>query len=97
MVYVGDVVAAFVSALDTALPGARVYALQGETASTGRIVECIRAIVPGALIGACGAPMPIAERLAEDDLRACLPGLPHTPLEAGIETTIDVYRRWLSR
>lgn len=95
MVYVEDVAEAFVQALSVPQPGAHVFNLQGETASTERIAECIRAAVPGARIGTQGAPMPIAPVLAQDDLRQQMPRLSHTPLERGIAATVEAYRAWL--
>jgi nucleoside-diphosphate-sugar epimerase len=96
MVYIEDVAEAFVQALSAPVRGAHVFNLQGETASTERIVECIRRLIPSAQVSAAGAPLPIAARLADDDLQARLPGLPSTPLLRGIESTIAGYRRWLA-
>lgn len=94
MVHIADVVEAFVRALSIPEHGAHVFTLQGETASTGRIVEAIREVVPGARITARGAPLPIAARLAGDGLRELMPGLPDTPLRQGIAATIETLRRW---
>ncbi len=94
MVYVEDVADAFVQGLSAPDQGTHVFNLQGETASTQRIVECIRAVIPDARIGAHGAPMPIAPVLAADGLREQMPDLRHTPLERGIAATIDTYRTW---
>lgn len=96
MVYIGDVVEAFVRALAIPERGAHVFALQGETASTERIIDAIRAVVPSAQIAARGAPMPIAAHLADDALREQMPGLPETSLQRGIAATIETYRRWES-
>lgn len=94
MVYVEDVAESFAQALSVPQEGAHVFNLQGETASTARIIDCIRSVIPDARVTAQGAPMPIAAQLAPDDLRVQMPGLPHTPLQRGIEATIEVYRRW---
>lgn len=94
MVHIDDVAAALVRALHEPAQGAHVFVLQGETADTGRVIAAIRAVVPGARITARGAPMPIAARLAGDDLAHCLPGLAHTTLQQGIAATIAVCRRW---
>lgn len=96
MVHIDDVSEAFVQALAIPEGGAHVFTLQGETASTERIIDAIRAVIPGAQITARGAQMPIAGRLAEDALRERMPGLPDTPLQRGIAATIQTYRRWQS-
>jgi len=94
MVYVEDVADAFVRALAAPPEGAHIFNLQGETASTERIVECIRAVAPGARVQAQGVPMPIAPVLAEDGLRELIPGLMETPLAQGIGKTVEAYRAW---
>lgn len=96
MVYIEDVTEAFVQALSAPERGAHVFNLQGETASVERIIECIRTLIPDARVTAQGTPMPIAARLAEDDLQKQMPGLPNTPLPRGIEMTIQSYRRWFA-
>lgn len=93
MVYVEDVAAAFVAALTVPAAGAHVFNLAGQTASIARILECIRAAVPGAQVTASGAPLPIAAELAPDGLQEQIPGLPETSLERGISATVDFYRR----
>ncbi len=95
MVHVDDVAEAFVTALRVPERAAHVFTLQGEPASTERIIEAIRAVVPEARITARGAPLPIAAWLADDDLRLHMPGLARTPLRRGIAATIEVYGRWL--
>lgn len=96
MIYIDDVAEAFVKALAIPDRGTHVFTLQGETASTERIIDAIRTVIPGAQITARGARMPIAGRLAEDGLREKMPGLPDTPLQRGIAATIEAYRRWQS-
>jgi UDP-glucose 4-epimerase len=95
MVYVEDVAAAFVEALAVPKEGAHVFNLAGETASMARIIDCIRAAVPGAQVTATGAALPIASELAVDGLREQMPGLPATSLELGISATVDFYKRML--
>ncbi len=94
MVHIDDVAEAFVRALAVPEQRAHVFTLQGETASTDRVIEAIRAQVPSARITAAGASMPIAPRLAEDDLRQHMPELPNTSLATGIARTISTYRSW---
>lgn len=94
MVHVEDVADAFVRALHQPPEGAHVFNLQGETADTERIVECIRAMEPGARVDAQGAPLPIAPVLAGDDLRDLIPGVLATSLAEGIAATIQTYRSW---
>jgi UDP-glucose 4-epimerase len=94
MVYVEDVADAFVRALAAPREGAHMFNLQGETASTERIVECIRAVAPQARVQAQGAPMPIAPVLAGDGLRELVPGVMETVLAQGIGRTIEAYRGW---
>ena len=95
MVYVEDVADAFVRALVAPREGAHVFNLQGETASSERIVECIRAVAPAARVQAQGAPMPIAPVLAGDGLRELVPDVMETALAQGIGRTIEAYRAWV--
>jgi nucleoside-diphosphate-sugar epimerase len=94
MVYVEDVADAFVRALSAPRQGAHVFNLQGETASTERLRDCIRCLGPQARVEAAGAPLPIAPVLAGDGLRELLPGVMDTPLAQGIGRTIEAYRAW---
>lgn len=94
MVYVEDVADAFVRALRQPPEGAHVFNLQGETAGTDRILECIRAAAPEARVAAQGASLPIAPVLAADGLRNLMPGLRETSLVEGIAATVRTYRSW---
>ena len=92
MDYVEDTATVFARAATQPPPGAHVFSLQGVIASTDDIIATIREFVPGARIGASGAPLPFAPELDERDLRTVFAGLPRTSLRDGTAKTLDFYR-----
>lgn len=92
LVYVDDVAAGYEAAATGDIKGAYVVTMTGVTASNEEVIDAIRRIVPGADIGVCGDPMPVAADIEEGDIDAILPGLPRTNLADGIARTIEFYR-----
>lgn len=92
MIHVDDVAAAFEMAAVDEWAGAHAFNLLGEVASTDRVGEEIRRVVPGADIGAEGPSLPFAATILPGDVERLLPGLPRTPLAEGLAATIDFYR-----
>ena len=91
--YVADTAAAFIACADEAPEGAHVFNLHGDTAPVSRVVEIIRKEAPQAReIAIDGPELPIPPALDGDALRAAIPSLPHTPLEAGIRETMARFR-----
>ena len=89
LVYVDDVVRAFVAALTPKQLGAFVFDLPGVIASMNEVIAEVRRHVPGARLDASGPPLPIAADVAPSDMRAVLGDLPITSLAAGIAATLQ--------
>ncbi|MPY89390.1 MAG: NAD-dependent epimerase/dehydratase family protein [Luteitalea sp.] len=89
-VYVADAAEAFVACADRAPDGAHVFNLHGETAQVTDFVGLVDEALPGArdLIDVGGAPIPIPSALDDSALRRTVPGVPSTPLRAGIVETV---------
>jgi nucleoside-diphosphate-sugar epimerase len=88
MVYVEDVAAAFVAAIESEISGASAWNLVGEVTSVDDFVSELRRQVPGADIAVKGAPMPIASDLDVSGEPEFLRALPSTGVRKGIERTL---------
>ncbi len=92
-VYVGDVVAAYLAAIETPVEDARAYTLVGDYASADAFAAEVRRAVPGARITAEGPPLPIAGKLDPGALRDDFPQIPRTTIRDGIAATVAYYRQ----
>jgi nucleoside-diphosphate-sugar epimerase len=92
--YAADAAAAFVACSERAAPGAPVYNLHGDTVDVQGVITAIEAELPAARgLITCGGPrIPIPARLDGAAIRAALPDLPRTPLEAGVRETLARFR-----
>ncbi|GLR53621.1 NAD(P)-dependent oxidoreductase [Shinella yambaruensis] len=97
MLFVDDVAAAIETAVATRPKGASAFSLIGETASVEDFIREIGRHVPDAQIRAEGPPISTYFELTPDRIETVLPGLPRTPLEAGVRRTINHYRRRVGR
>ena len=87
--------AAFVRAADElggGYSGAAVFDIPGEAASVDDIVVIIRRYVPAAVLDAAGPLLPITLPQTLSDIRASLPGITRTSLDAGLRATVERYR-----
>jgi nucleoside-diphosphate-sugar epimerase len=89
--YVEDLAAAIIAAVELSPDGAQVFALPGEVADVDRIVTEISRNAPGARITAKGVRNPTAARLSDVDIRTVIAGIPRTTLADGIRATINFY------
>ena len=90
--YVADTAAAFLACADSALEGAHVFNLHGETVTVDRIASFINARVTSAnsnLITFGGPPIPIAAAMDDSAIRNTIGSLPSTSLETGIRETME--------
>ena len=93
--YVGDTAAAFVACADSAPEGAHVFNLHGDTVDVDRIVEVIdtnTAPEDRGRITSMGPTLPIPPALDGHALHEAVTGIPTTPLETGIEETMNRFR-----
>ena len=77
------------------LPGARVYTLRGTAIQMTEFIERLERAYPPArgLIQAQGPQLPIAFDLDDSLLVKDLGDMPRTPLEEGIEKTVEIFER----
>ena len=93
--YVEDVAETFVRCLLSPLEGAHVFNLAGDVVRMDDLIERLDQLRPGAarLITADGPQVPVAYRMDDSRLRASVPGIPKTPLEEGMQTTLELFER----
>ena len=90
--YVADTAAAFIACADDAPEGAHVFNLHGETVTVERIANFINSQIAqgnGDLITFGGLPIPIAAAMDDSAIRRVVNGLPSTPLEIGVQETMN--------
>ncbi|MDQ2946108.1 MAG: SDR family oxidoreductase [Acidobacteriota bacterium] len=95
MQYVEDVAETFTSCLLASFEGAHVFNLAGDVISMDDFIGVLDKVHPGAkqLITAKGPQVPVANQMDDSRLRAHVPDLPSTPLEAGIRKSIALFER----
>jgi nucleoside-diphosphate-sugar epimerase len=93
LVYIDDIAAAFTTAALTAFQGAHVFNLPGTPASILDVIEKIGCIVPGARISCTGEPLPMVATTRNDYFNDLLVLPPPVDLDAGLERTIEHYRK----
>jgi nucleoside-diphosphate-sugar epimerase len=95
MQYVEDVAETFTGCLLGSFEGAHVFNLAGDVISMDDFIAVLDKVRPGAreLITASGPQVPVASHMDDSRLRAHVPDLPSTPLEAGIQKSIALFER----
>ena len=95
--YVDDVARTFIRAAQISQDGAAVYNVSGQISDMADIVETIGKVVPEARGQISFAPnhLPLPDGMDDAGLRASMPELPETSLEAGIRQTIAHFRQAL--
>jgi nucleoside-diphosphate-sugar epimerase len=89
---VADTAAAFIACADSSIEGANVFNLHGETVAVERIASYINQQTS---LHGCepitfgGPPIPIAPSLNDAAIRQAIGNLPSTPLESGIQETMQ--------
>jgi nucleoside-diphosphate-sugar epimerase len=93
--YVEDVAETFVRCLLSDLTGAHVFNLEGSVIDMQDLADTLERMRPGAkrLIDVEGPKVPVACRMDDSQLRACIPGIPKTLLDEGVEKTLDYFER----
>jgi len=90
--YAADAATAFIACADSSLVGAYVFNLHGDVVEVSDIVRLIDAQLPvqsRGLITFGGPVVPVAPWMNDRAIRAAVPGLSQTPLEAGLRDTIQ--------
>jgi len=91
LVYVEDVVSAYVNAAKATLKGATTYTIVGETASMPTLVDEIKKYSTAATINVSGPELPVAAEIEESQLRTDFPSVSRTSLSEGVKKTWDWY------
>ena len=93
--YVGDVAETFIRCLLSPVTGAHVFNLAGDIVEMQQFISLLDRIDPGAgkLITADGPQVPVAFRMDDSALRTKVGEMPRTPLEEGVRTTLEMFRR----
>lgn len=92
LVYIEDVVNAYLAVLQSELVGAQTYTIIGEVASMDTFIETIKETVPAAAITASGPQIPVAADINAGELRQHYPQVPRTTLAQGVARTIAWYQ-----
>jgi len=87
LVYVEDVVSAYVNAAKATLDGARTYTIVGEQASMPTLVEEIKRHKATAAIDISGPELPVAAEIEASQLRVDFPEVSRTTLSDGVAKT----------
>lgn len=95
MQYVDDVARIFIRCAQSRLEGARVYNLRGEALPVSEMVEAIARVVPASrgLITHKDQQLPIAPDFDDSALQAEIGDIPRTSFAAGVEQTVELFRR----
>lgn len=93
--YVDDTARIFLRAVDSDLPGARLYNLHGSVVTTSDFIAALEKVAPGAarLVQAKGPHLPIASDLDDSALVKDLGPVPRTSLEEGIRQTATLFQQ----
>lgn len=91
--YAEDVAETFVRCALSDAPGAHAFNLAGSIIEMGALVALFEKLRPGAasLITVGGNPVPVSYRMDASQLHATIPGIPQTPLEDGVRSTLDLF------
>lgn len=93
LVYVEDVVSAYVSAAAAEIQGAHTYTIVGEMASMQDVINEIKRHLPDAQLHSDGSELPVASAIEASNLRVDYPGVSRTTLREGIEKTFQWYQQ----
>ena len=92
--YVRDVAAGFAEACLAPFDGLGVFNLRGETVTVAEFAAKVDARTEARVtIAADAVPIPFVSDLDSADTEAAFPGMPLTPLDEGIDQSLDVFRR----
>lgn len=91
-IYVEDVAASFVAALQRPPASAKVYNILADRCSAEAFAAEVQGQAPASSISASGPLLPIAAGLPEGNLRIDYPEVPRTEISEGIERTIEFYK-----
>lgn len=93
--YVEDVADIFIRCMESNLEGSHAFNLAGRVIRMEDYRELLERLHPGAarLISVAGQKVQVAYRMDDSQLRVAIPGIPTTPLEVGVQKTLEIYQR----
>jgi nucleoside-diphosphate-sugar epimerase len=96
--YAPDVAAAFVAAARADVEGAHVFNLGGPSVDMTDVVAAIESAAPDVAgrVTITGDPLPFPPAASDGGLGAVVGALSHTPLDAGVASTIERFRSMLA-
>ena len=95
--HAGEVASAFIHAVAAERDAAPVFDLNGRATSVEAWLEIIRTIAPTAELGIAGADLPFPADLSDQPILDYLGDYGQVPLEQGIRSTYEAFRRLLDR
>jgi nucleoside-diphosphate-sugar epimerase len=95
LIFAEDVARALIAAARSRLDGARVYNLHGASAAVADVVRLVVAAWPSAagLISHVEQPIPFPDALDDAGYQSDLGPAPPTPLDTGVQRTLDAFAR----
>ena len=92
MLFVEDLVSAYVQAATRTLSGAKTYSIVGEVATMESWIDAIRHHIPHAELDCGGFVLPVTDTIDEGELRSDFPGVPRTSIATGVARTVEWYQ-----
>jgi nucleoside-diphosphate-sugar epimerase len=92
-----EVASAFIKAVSKERDEARVFDLNGRPTSVPEWLEILRGIAPAAQLSMAGAELPFPADLSDAEVQSYLGDYGPVPLQDGIRTTYDAFKRLLAR
>jgi nucleoside-diphosphate-sugar epimerase len=90
--FVADTAAAFIACADRLPQGASVFNLHGDAVAISQVAKIINQNVATELVTFGGPEIPVASSMNDAAIRRVISDLPSTPLEAGINDTMEMFR-----
>jgi nucleoside-diphosphate-sugar epimerase len=90
--YVADTAATFIACADQLPQGSSVFNLHGDAVEVARVTEIINRRIGNELVTFGGPEIPVASSMNDAAIRRAISGLRSTPLEEGINETIEMFR-----
>lgn len=94
--YAGEVAAAFIAAVSSDRDDARVFDLNGASATVEEALDILSRIAPGHKVTTTGTPLPVPADLDDTPIRAYLGDYPSISPEEGIRVTYEAFKRLIA-
>ena len=95
--HAGEVASAFLKAVSKEREGAPVFDINGIASTVEHSLELLQRVAPGAQITCSGSALPFPMNLSDEPVRGHLGQYGSVPLEEGMRSTLESFRRLLER